>query len=193
MVAITIIAGAAIFGYVSGQAGVASQAYGQSVGNSVDFLNEKFTVVDMGMANTTCGSYTCGAFTIWIYNTGAVTLSTFQVILYTPSSPSGWHFDLLFNYSSHNGITTNQIHDESASASGCTISATSYESPSLYGTSSFNVTRSSIGTLELTIPPTGATPTGATCPSFGQLVHSDTYFASVVGLYGNSYTYSQVG
>lgn len=193
--AMTIVAGAAIFGYVNGQAGTASQAYGQAVGNSINYLNEKFTVVEMSIANVTCGTSSCGSFTLWIYNTGVITLSVFQVRLYSPSTPSAWHFDLLFNYSAHSGVTTNQVHDIAAGAAGCTITVTSsnYESPVFFGTGAFSAATSSIARVQLTVPPTSSTPSGASCPSFGQLAHSDTYYATVVGLYGNSYTYSQVG
>ncbi|MDG6990961.1 MAG: hypothetical protein JRM99_06015 [Nitrososphaerota archaeon] len=191
--AMTIIAGAAIFGYVNGEAGTASQAYGQAVGNSVQYLEEKFSVVDMAAANVTCGTSTCASFTIWIYNTGKIQLSLLQVRVYDPSSPSGWNLNLLYNYSTIGGSSVNRIHDLAAGASKCGITATSYETPPMTGSGSFAAAISNTATIQLIVPPTSAAPTGATCPSFGQLAHTDTYFAAVVGLYGNTNTYSQVG
>ncbi len=191
LTAMTLVAGAAIFGYVNGQAGVASQAYGQSVGNSVQYLEEKFAVVDMAAANVTCGTSTCSSFTLWIYNTGKIQLSIFQVRLYDEASPSKWSLDLLYNYSTLSGSTVGRVHDLAAGASDCAIAATSYVTPALTGSSAFAAQIGDVETLQLIVPPSSAVPSGATCPSFGQLVHTDTYIATVVGLYGNSVTYSQ--
>ncbi|MDG6902094.1 MAG: type IV pilin N-terminal domain-containing protein [Nitrososphaerota archaeon] len=188
----TLIAGAAIFGYVNGQAGVASRAYGQAVGNSVQYLEEKFTVVDIVASNVTCGTSTCASFTLWIYNTGRIDLSLVQVRLYDPAAPSKWNLDLMYNYSTIGGTTVDRVHDISAGASKCSIDTNSYETPVLTGTGAFSAQIGMTATIQFIVPPTSATPTGSTCPSFGQLVHSDTYYATAVGLYGNTNTYSQV-
>lgn len=182
--AMTIVAGAAIFGYVNGQAGTASQAYGQQVGNSVQYLEEKFTVVDM--------SWSTNTVTVWIYNTGKIQLSLFQVRLYDSAKT----LNLLYNYSAISGSTVNRIHDIlSTSTSGCSITITStYENPLISGSGSFSAVVSYTSTIALTVPPLTATPTGQTCHSFGQSDTSgDTYFVAVVGAYGNSYTFSEVG
>ena len=188
----TLIAGAAIYGYVNGQASVASQAYGQAVGNSVQYLEEKFTVVDVVASNVTCGTSTCASFTLWIYNTGRIELSLFQVRLYDPATPSKWALDLMYNYSAVGGSSVDKITDLAGGASKCSIAATSYESPAFTGASAFSAQIGDSATIQLIVPPTSAAPAGATCPSFGQLVHTDAYYATVVGLYGNSVTYSQV-
>ena len=191
----TLVAGAAIFGYVNSQAGVASQAYGQSVGNSVQYLEEKFTVVDMSWGTTTCGTGSCAAVTIWLYNTGSIALSLDQVRLYGVNS-TGTSLDLLYNYSSTGGTQTNRVYDLlSAGTQQCGIAATSYESPAMTGSGSFSAAISSTGTMELIIPPTSAAPTGQTCPSFGLASASPTttYYVDAVGTYGNSVTYSQEG
>ena len=185
----TLVAGAAIWGYVNGQAGVASQAYGQSVGNSVQYLEEKFTVVDMQVSNVTCGLTSCASFTLWVYNTGRIQLTLEQVRVYDSSRK----VNLLYNYSTIAGSTVNRINDVLAGASKCGITETSYESPGIVGTGSFAAAISYTATIQLIIPPTTATPAGATCPSFGNLAHTDTYYATVVGSYGNTNTFSQVG
>jgi hypothetical protein len=179
----TIIAGAAIFGYVNGQAGNAGQAYGQSIGNSVQYLEEKFTVVDVVWTSST-------SVTIWAYNTGSVQLKLLQVRLYD----SAGLVNLLYNYSLISGSNTNRIHDlKSPSAGKCGISATSYESPTIVGPASFADSISTTATIQLTIPPSSAIPGGQTCPSFGQaLATGTTYFVGMSGVNGNSVTYSQV-
>lgn len=176
--AITLIAGAAIFGYVNGQAGNASQAYGQQVGNSIQYLEEKFTVIDMSWTSTT-------SVTIWVYNTGSIQLNLLQVRLYD----SAGKVDLLYNYSTISGTVVNRVFDlNSTSSDHCGTSASSYESPPISGSGSFADPISYTSTIELTIP---ATATG--CPSYGQTFNSGTtYLVSVVGIYGNSFTYSQV-
>ena len=191
----TIVAGAAIFGYVNSQAGTASQAYGQQVGNSVQYLEEKFTVVDLAFGSANCGGSTCATVTIWAYNTGAIQLSLYQVRLYGVGS-SGTVLNLLYNFSTIGGSSTNRIHDLlGTSPQYCGITATSYESPVLIGSAAFVAPTTQSGTIELIVPPSSAAPVGQTCPSFGltSASASVTYYVTVVGLYGNSFTYSQVG
>ena len=43
-IAITLIAGAALFGYVNGQAATSESNLGNAVGGNVNFLNERFVV-----------------------------------------------------------------------------------------------------------------------------------------------------
>lgn len=174
----TVIAGAAIFGYVNGQAGVASQAYGQSVGNSIQYLEEKYTVIDISWPSSTSAA-------VWIYNTGKIQLNLIQVRLYD----SAGLVNLLYNYSLISGTETNRVHDlRSTSPGHCGIAAASYESPGLVGSGSFAAAISYTATFTLTIPPTS---TG--CPSYGQTFNSGTtYFVAVTGLYGNAYTFSEV-
>jgi flagellin-like protein len=183
-IAITIVAAASIFGYVNEQAGMASQAYAAQAGNSISYLNEKFSVVDMVWSSTT-------ANTVWIYNTGKVQLTLLQIRFYDSQKK----VNLFYNYSKISGSVVNRLHDLlSSSASRCGISATAYESPTITGGGSFAVSITYTGTIKLTIPPTSAIPAGQNCPSFGQTdIAGDVYFVSVVGTYGNSVTYSQVG
>lgn len=172
----TIIAGAAIFGYVNGQAGNSAQAYGQSVGNSVQYLEEKFTVIDMAWTSST-------SVTLWIYNTGSIQLGVLQVRFYD----SAGLVNILYNYSSISGTQVTRVHDLKGTSSSCNINAGSSVSPPLIGSGAFAALISHTATLQLTIP---STTTG--CPSYGQTIQSGTtYFAVVSGVYGNSYTYSQ--
>lgn len=178
--AITIIAGAGIFGYVNEEAGSSAQAYGQQVGNSVQYLEEKYTVVDLVWSSST-------SMTIWIYNTGKIQLTLLQVRWYD----SAGTINLLYNYSTISGSVVNRVHDLRSSGAGrCGTSATSYESPLITGPGSFADPISNTATIQLTIP-----PFSSGCPTYGQNINlqspPDTYYVAVVGTYGNSFTYSQ--
>jgi len=92
MVAITLIAGAAVFGWINGQAGTSENAYGASVANNVNFLRERFVIVaqsfaasppSTGLACSTVGgsspNYECTLVTFWPYNSGQVQFTLFSV------------------------------------------------------------------------------------------------------------------
>ncbi|MDG6988555.1 MAG: type IV pilin N-terminal domain-containing protein [Nitrososphaerota archaeon] len=185
VVSMTIIAAAAVWGYINGEAGVASQAYGQSVGNSVQYLEEKFTVVDVSWP-ATCPTGTSACATVWIYNTGNIQLSLLQIRFYD----SARKIDLFYNYSSSG---TNYVDDVITGAGQCALVATSsYANPPLHGTGAFADPMTQTATIELGIP--SSAPLGQSCPSYGQTISTtDTYFFTIAGIYGNSYTYSEVG
>ena len=44
MMAITLVAGTAVFGYVRTQANISELAYGQNVGGTLNFLQERFVI-----------------------------------------------------------------------------------------------------------------------------------------------------
>lgn len=164
-IAITIIAGAAVFGYVNGQAGVTERQYGSSVGVTVNYLQEQFTVVDMSFTSST-------QVTLYIYNYGRVALSPVQVILY--NSTQGTY------------ITYNATQISSVAPTPCeTAATTSYESPLVWNSATstgMTVGIGSISTLTLTIP---------SC-SGAAFISGLTYSVEVTGLYGNDVVYSQV-
>jgi flagellin-like protein len=92
MVTITLVAGAAVFGWINGQAGSSESAYGASVANNIDFLREHFVVVTQSFAasppstslacSTVGGSnpnYECTLLTFWPYNSGQVGFTLYSV------------------------------------------------------------------------------------------------------------------
>ena len=89
MIAITLIAGVAAFGWINGQAATSEKAYGNSVGNNINLLNERFTVVTQtfyaggGAACTggTSPNFECDGASFWVFNNGQASfnLSTIQV------------------------------------------------------------------------------------------------------------------
>jgi hypothetical protein len=101
MVAITLVAGAAVFGWVNGQAGSSESAYGQSAAQGINYLREHFAPVTYSFSGCT-GSVpnrACTVATFYVYNNGqlAFTLYSLQIqsavgnpnplsILYTSTS-----------------------------------------------------------------------------------------------------------
>ena len=172
-VGITIIAGAAVWGYVRIQANISENSLNNGVLVDNDFLSEHFNVETMYFGSTTSATF-------WVYNTGNVPFLTFSVRLYGPSGT----FNLLYNYTVSGSTKTDQVYDlKSGLASLCKTAASSYESP-LLSTTAVKLTTAQ--TFTLTIP-----STQSNCPSFGSTFASgSTYTVVVTGLYGNVVTYS---
>lgn len=173
-IAITLVAGAAAWGYVRGQAGSSELALQNNAVGTNNLLSEHFGVVDMYFGTTT-------SVTFWVYNTGSVTYQTYSVRFYG----SGGNINLLFNYTQSGGVKTDQVYDlRSGLLTKCKTAASTYEAPSIAATS---VKTTNAQLFTLTIP-----PTSGSCPSFGNLITSGhTYTVVVTGLYGNVITYSQ--
>lgn len=162
-IAITIIAGAAVFGYANSQANVTEKQYGTAVGTSVQALEERFTVVQM--------NFTATKVTIWLYNMGSINLSPVQVLLYN----NGRSLYLLYN-------ATKVISYE---PTGCaTVSPPgSDESPLLWNaktSSGLAISTQSVQKVTLTLPCASET-----------FASGSAYTINILGLYGNSVTYSQ--
>jgi hypothetical protein len=173
-ISITVIAGAAVWGYVNGQAGTSERAVGNSIVTNNNYLGEHFSVEDMyfGTSTTT---------TFWVYNTGSISLQIFSVRLFGPSGT----INLLFNYTQSGSTKTDYVYDLRSSLSGrCKAAASSYESP-LVSATSVKTTNAQLYTL--TIP-----PTLTNCPSYGaSLTSGNTYNIVITGVYGNAVTFSQ--
>ncbi len=176
----TMVAGAAIFTYVNGQAGTASQAYGQAVGTNVNYLNEKFAIVDM-----TFGS---NSVTVWIYNEGQETLGLLQIRLYDSATSQ---LDFLYNYTLSGSAKTDYFYDLRSAQSGqCKTSATSPTNYEPQGTvSTFSGLTGTTKVIQLLFP----SSTNANCPSYGQVFSAGTdYAVTIVGVNGHSQTFYEV-
>jgi flagellin-like protein len=80
-IAITLIAGFALFGYINGQAAASENKLGAAAGGNANFLAEKFVVVQMSFSTTCTGpSPTCAI--IWVYNNGQLGLGLQWIHLY---------------------------------------------------------------------------------------------------------------
>jgi len=155
MVAITLIAGAAVFGWINGQAGSSENAYGQSVANNVNFLRESFSVVATQVG---CNGETCNSLNLTLYNRGDVSLNVSSITIATlPGASPSW--SLSFEASSH-------IDD------GCLVPAIT---PNQKNSSNLPVSTLSYVPYELTIP--------ATCSQY--MLPGQSYVVTVQGLYSN--------
>ncbi len=173
-IAMTLIAGAATWGYVNSQAGNSENAMQNNAVATNDMLSEHFAVVDMYFGTTTSATF-------WVYNTGSLTYQTFSVRLYG----SGGNINVLFNSTQSGGVKTDYVYDlRSTLATKCKTAAASYETPSVSATT-VRVTNAQFFTL--TIP-----PTASNCPSFGNtFTVGNTYTVVVTGIYGNAVSFSQ--
>jgi hypothetical protein len=163
-IAVTLIAGAAVFGYVNAQAGVTERQLGTGVGGTVNYLQERFAVVDLYFASSS-------QVTVYVYNSGNIALSPVEIILYN----SGRSLYLTYTASTVAYTTPN---------CGSFTATTSNESPLLWNPttgSGLKVSIQAFQAIALTLP---------TC-SGASFVSGTTYVVNVVGLYGNSVTYYQ--
>ncbi|MBM3897811.1 MAG: hypothetical protein FJ358_04725 [Thaumarchaeota archaeon] len=78
---ITIIAGAAVFGFANSQASVTEKAYGNSVNTYVKQLQERYSIVNIAINYPSSNK-----ITIWLYNYGDIDTRITQ--LYIGTSPS---------------------------------------------------------------------------------------------------------
>ena len=164
-IAITIIAGAGVFGYVNSQAKASESQYGSAAGATYNYLQEQFTVVDM--------SFTSGSqVTLYIYDYGNIAVSPVQVIIYDSAQAT---------YLAYNATKI-----VSTKPSSCQQAATpSYENPLMWNpktSSGMSVSAGYISALTLTFP-------GCSGASFSS---GTTYLVKITGLYGNTITYAQV-
>jgi len=83
MIAVTLIAGIAAFGFINGQAGNSARAVGNNAATNVNFLNEREVVVYA----TVVGSTPSASANVWVYNSGVITpLTISQVLIFQGSS-----------------------------------------------------------------------------------------------------------
>ncbi|MDG6969467.1 MAG: hypothetical protein JRN05_03745 [Nitrososphaerota archaeon] len=163
-IAITIIAGAAVFGYVNTQAGVSERQLGSGVGSTVNYLQERFVVVDMYFVSSS-------QVTVYLYNNGNIALSPVEILLYN----SGRTLYLTYTASTVAYTTP---------SCGSVTATTSYENPLLWSSSTSSglaISKQAFQAITLALP----TCSGASFSS------GTTYVVDVVGLYGNSVTYYQ--
>jgi flagellin-like protein len=168
MVAVTVITGFAVWGYVNGEAGVASRSYGNSVAANVQFLEERFTIVQVG--------FNTGAVTIYFYNTGSINFQIASVSVYDSAKAT------IYDIYTSSGVT-DQLN------SGCSVAAATVESPVIgTGSSDFVVDQGAIGSITLTLPTSSM---NASCTGSSSWTAGTTYYVSVTGLYGNTAIYYQ--
>jgi len=179
-IAITLVAGAAAWGFVRSQAAASEGALQNNAVATNNLLNEHFSLTTMYFGAPTSTTST----TFWLYNTGSVTFQIYSIRLYD----SAGLVNLLYSSTGSGASQVDYVYDlKSVLSTQCKTDAASYESPSVTGTT-VKTTNEQFYTL--TIP-----PTASSCPSYGQTfglaASGTTYTVVVTGLYGNSVTFSQ--
>ena len=192
MIAITLVAGSAAFGWIILESGTSESAYGNSAAASVNFLNERFTLVAQayyGTGNTTCPASAfgpnfpgeCNLASFWLFNTGKVdfTLSSIQLKSLTTSiPPDGNALDIIFTST---GFTVNKpalsCPSNTDAGDGFPLAINGFKSPGL------------LGQQVLSTPYRISMPT---CTGGIHLFLFDgtTYMVTLTGLYGNVVTQS---
>jgi hypothetical protein len=179
-IAITLVAGAAAWGFVRSQAGASEGALNINAVATNNMLSEHFAITTMYFGAPTSTTST----TFWVYNTGSITFQIYSIRLYD----SAGLINLLYSSTGSGGSKVDYVYDlKSVLTTQCKAAATSYESPSVTTT---NVKTTNEQFYTLTIP-----PTTTSCPSYGQTFgiagSGTTYTVVVTGIYGNSVTFSQ--
>lgn len=185
-IAMTLIAGAATWGWVNRQAGVSEGALQSNYLGTDNFLTEQFKVVDMYFSTTQASGSSCAgsnycSAVFWVYNVGGAPLNVFSVRLYD----SAGLVNILYNYTQSGSTKTDQVYDQrSTLSSKCKLAGSSYESPTISATT---VKLTSAATYTLTIPTAQGSCTSD--PSYGQtFATGTTYYVVVTGVFGNVIT-----
>lgn len=184
-IAMTLIAGAAAWGFVRSQAGVSEGAINSNGLATNNMLAEHFAVTTMYFGATT----STNVITFWVYNTGSITFQVASVRLYD----SAGLINLLYSSTGTGASKADYVYDlKSTLTTQCKTAA--YPTYEATGASS-GVTLTTVHTTTqqyytLTIP-----PTTSNCPSYGQTFgvagSGTTYSVVVTGIYANSVTFSQ--
>jgi hypothetical protein len=168
-IALTLIAGAAVFSYVNSQALVSEQQLGASSGATNNYLAEQYSVIN--------ANYTASSVSLWLYNSGQVNLQPVEVQVYNTAKT------FFVQYSATQVINENN-------PTGCTVAAsTSNENPILYNAAPgannpsgvVSIGQGTVGKITLTLP---------SCVGYS-FTSGTAYYMTVVGHYGNTVTYYQ--
>ena len=183
MVAVTLIAGVAVFGWVNGQAAASENAVGQNDAKQVNYDQESFVIVSVQFSDSnpsgcpvSSGHTYCNQVSVAIYNNGAVGL-TIQSIVFsnsTAKSVSGATVPLL-SVSLTLPTSTSTTY---TMAYTCGLASGSSSSPS--PTQPVKIQ---------SVPPTVYTFTlPAACVVTSGILDGASYSLHVLGLYGNLVT-----
>src|SRR5256712_9788648 len=159
--AITLVAGTAVFGYVRTQANVSELAYGQNVGTTINFLQERFVIPLV--------SYSSNTVTIYVYNNGQTIDQFTQVEVYGPTRSA---MDVVYDT---NYATVNTP----ASCRGQTPAGTLETPPLGASTFSFSIKVNYVTSIYIKLPTCG----GLSFPP------GVTYFVKCIGQYANTAGY----
>lgn len=197
MVAITLIAGAAVFGWIDGQAGSSENAYGQSVASNVNFLKERFVEVSQSYSGASGGACSggspaqCAGASFWLYNNGQVefTLYSLRIASNSVSYPLNILFYSVCTVSSPNcGFVAYNAAGSPICSNNAALNPLSPNGFYQYNGVS-NGVPSALSQSQLSAYPYQIImPTAATCSAGAQYLYNGiTYTFTFTGLYGNTF------
>jgi hypothetical protein len=164
LIAMTLVAGFAVFGYVRLQANVSELSYAQSVGGTMSYLQERFVVAQV--------TYTATAVTVYIYTNGQIPTQFAQIEVYGPTRAT---LDVTYDA---NYVTVSNP----APCRGQTAATTTNENPMIgTGTGKLSVKVNYVTTVVLTLP---------ACAGLS-FTAGNTYFIKLLGTFGNTAVYYQ--
>ena len=197
MIALTIIAGAAVFGWVLGQAGVSEGALGQSAANQANYYHESFAVISIqfsynnGGATGPCvpsgGQTWCNQVSVAVYNNGGVGLTVQNIVLGRASatSASGSAVPPL----SLTLSLTNAASGTYQTPTGAPYTCGATSGPPPTASESLLSTGVSEPIATQSTPPTIFTFTlPSSCATTSSILDGGLYSVQLVGLYGNTVT-----
>ncbi len=184
MIAVTLVAGAAVFGFVNGASGSSAGAVGNSAANNINFLNEHtsfvteyFTAASGGACVGPIGTLCPGA-SIWVYNNGGVSYTLHSIEIKSVPGPNGPGFiDVIFYQTLASCPTGQQCgyaeYDyNSAPIATCTVpTGTGLPAPNPV------IPRNNLQSYSVTIP------VGTNC---GSVSTGNGYTVKMTGVFGSS-------
>jgi hypothetical protein len=178
MIAITLVAGAAVFGWVNGQAGSSENAYGQSAAASSNYLREHFAPVTStftGAAGAACSGApkVCTIANFWIFNNGQLsfTLATLQ-IQSAVGAPAANFLNIIYT------PTTFTAYNSGGASLGCAPNTPGFSVPS---TNPVPIGALSSSAYQVTIP--------TSCIGVNSITVGQGFVITMTGLYGNIVQY----
>lgn len=215
MIALTLVAGAAVFGWVDSQAGVSEGALGAQAASQANYFRESFVNVGVQFYYNNSGAVSgckyfdpntyCNEFTVYVYNNGAVPLTIESVAIYnstylygsgSPVPLLSVSYSLTKEIAAHGSTPARSEYTTGSGSASYTCGAvTSLSSSSRSYVTTFNEPASTTGSLisqpvaEQSAPPTAYTFTlPSVCALSQSIVDGASYTIQLVGLYGNSVT-----
>ncbi len=194
LIAMTLIAGAALFGYINGQAASSENKLGAANAANVNFLNERFVIPQLTFKYTA----PTNQISVYLYNDGQLTDSFVEIEVYTLPR-NGATMDLLYYFCSpatsqttticqlpqppKTQLSGNRVLDLNNNAlDSCYADAATLESPTLQN---LQVPVGGISAITLTLP-----SFSAPCVN-GAFSPGNIYYVQVLGQFGNTLTYFQ--
>jgi flagellin-like protein len=175
MIAVTLVAGAAVFGWVNGQAGSSESAYNASAAGGINYLREHFSPVTYTFAATggpcTGNPKICTIANFWVFNNGqlAFTLATLQIQSAVGTPPASY-LNIIYTAT---GFTA---YNSAGTHISCVPSTPGFSGPA-----------SPIPVSSLGSP--AYTATIPSCVGVNSIFVGQNYAVTMTGLYGNVVTF----